>query len=44
MHLTIVACLVGNATSNLSVLDLTLDLLVIRQAELQLITSQIYNT
>jgi hypothetical protein len=30
-------CLLGNATNNLMVLDLTLDLLDIRQAELQLI-------
>jgi hypothetical protein len=33
----IVACLLGNATKNLWVLDLRLDLLGIRQAELQLI-------
>jgi hypothetical protein len=32
-----VACLLGNATNNLWVLDLTLDLLDIRQAVLQLI-------
>jgi hypothetical protein len=34
---TLGTCLLGNATSNLRVLDLTLDLLGIRQAELQLI-------
>jgi hypothetical protein len=33
----IVACLLGNTTNNLWVLDFTLDLLDIRQAELQLI-------
>jgi hypothetical protein len=33
----IVTCLLGNATNNLWFLDLTLDLLSIRQAELQLI-------
>jgi hypothetical protein len=33
----IVACLLGNVTNNLWFLDLTLDLLDIRQAELQLI-------
>jgi hypothetical protein len=33
----IVACFPGNATNNLWVLDLTLDLVDIRQAELQLI-------
>jgi hypothetical protein len=35
--INIVVCLLGNATNNLWVLDLTLDLLVIHQAELQLI-------
>jgi hypothetical protein len=35
--LNMIACLLGNATNNLQVLDLTLDLLGIRQAELQLI-------
>jgi hypothetical protein len=35
----IVAFFPGNATNNLWVLDLTLDLLDIRQAELQLIIS-----
>jgi hypothetical protein len=33
----IVACLLGNVTNNLWILDLILDLLDIRQAELQLI-------
>jgi hypothetical protein len=35
--MNIVACVLGNVTNNLWVLDLTLDLLGIRQAELQLI-------
>jgi hypothetical protein len=38
-----VACYPGNATNNLWVLDLTLSLLDICQAELQLFTSQMYN-
>jgi hypothetical protein len=37
IHFDIVECLLGNATNNLWVLDLILDLLDIRQAELQLL-------
>jgi hypothetical protein len=39
MYNYIVACLLGNVTDNLWVLDLTLDLLGIHQAELQFIIS-----
>jgi hypothetical protein len=41
-YIYIVACFPGNATNNLWVLDLTLVLLGIRQAELQLAVTQSY--
>jgi hypothetical protein len=41
-YVYIVACFPGNATNNLWVLDLTLDLLDIHHAELQLAVTQSY--